>query len=168
MCSSKQVCNGELPLLHHNCGNYRKPSLTNAICGQNLAWGPPFFIAFLKTTQNFLQVGYLIYPKSMREEYGLNLYLSLRYIALKCPKRSLNFNLSILSQNKENHFHKGYNNHTSVLELSTCLSRGFLLQLVEAKWTHFAVVHSIIKFQNILKSFSTATMQHLGNTYMKY
>ena len=77
MCSSKQVCNGELPLLHHNCGNYRKPSLTNAICGQNLAWGPPFFIAFLKTTQNFLQVGYLIYPKSMREKYGLNLYLSL-------------------------------------------------------------------------------------------
>ena len=78
MCSSKQVCNGELPLLHHNCGDYRKPSLTNAICGQNLAWGPPFFIAFLKTTQNFLQVGYLIYPKSMREEYGLNLYLSLK------------------------------------------------------------------------------------------
>ena len=77
MCSSKQVCNGELPLLHHNCGDYRKPSLTNAICGQNLAWGPPFFIAFLKTTQNFLQVGYLIYPKSMREKYGLNLYLSL-------------------------------------------------------------------------------------------
>ena len=77
MCSSKQVCNGELSRLHHNCGNYRKPSLTNAICGQNLAWGPPFFIAFLKTTQNFLQVGYLIYPKSMREEYGLNLYLSL-------------------------------------------------------------------------------------------
>ena len=78
MCSSKQVCNGELPLLHHNCGDYRKPSLTNAICGQNLAWGPPFFIAFLKTTQNFLQVGYLIYPKSMREKYGLNLYLSLK------------------------------------------------------------------------------------------
>ena len=77
MCSSKQVCNGELPLLHHNCGDYRKPSLANAICGQNLAWGPPFFIAFLKTTQNFLQVGYLIYPKSMREKYGLNLYLSL-------------------------------------------------------------------------------------------
>ena len=90
MCSSKQVCNGELPLLHHNCGNYRKPSLTNAICGQNLAWGPPFFIAFLKTTQNFLQVGYLIYPKSMREKYGLNLYLSLKktlfaYVVLVKP-----------------------------------------------------------------------------------
>ena len=39
--------------------------------------GTPIFIAFLKTTQNFLQVGYLIYPKSMREKYGLNLYLSL-------------------------------------------------------------------------------------------
>ena len=85
MCSSKQVCNGELPLLHHNCGNYRKPSLTNAICGQNLAWGPPFFIAFLKTTQNFLQVGYLIYPKSMREKYGLNLYLSLNTVCVDNP-----------------------------------------------------------------------------------
>ena len=87
MCSSKQVCNGELPLLHHNCGNYRKPSITNAICGQNLAWGPPFFIAFLKTTQNFLQVGYLIYPKSMREKYGLNLYLSLKW-TLKSKKKN--------------------------------------------------------------------------------
>ena len=91
MCSSKQVCNGELSRLHHNCGNYRKPSLTNAICGQNLAWGPPFFIAFLKTTQNFLQVGYLIYPKSMREKYGLNLYLSLnatprRFSVCKAPR----------------------------------------------------------------------------------
>ena len=90
MCSSKQVCNGELPLLHHNCGDYRKPSLTNAICGQNLAWGPPFFIAFLKTTQNFLQVGYLIYPKSMREKYGLNLYLSLR-----CRWRTISLNMSV-------------------------------------------------------------------------
>ena len=84
MCSYKQVCNGELPLLHHNCGNYRKPSLTNVICGQNLAWGPPFFIAFLKTTQNFLQVGYLIYSKSMREKYGLNLYLSLTPPCFSC------------------------------------------------------------------------------------
>ena len=88
MCSSKQVCNGELSRLHHNCGNYRKPSLTNAICGQNLAWGPPFFIAFLKTTQNFLQVGYLIYPKSMREKYGLNLCLSLNTTLVKFLPRT--------------------------------------------------------------------------------
>ena len=40
--------------------------------------------------------------------------------------------------------------------------------MLEAKWTFFAFVHSIIKFQNILISFSTVAMQHLGNTYMKY
>ena len=78
MCSSKQVCNGELPLLHHNGGNYRKPSLTNTISGQNLAWWPPLFIALLKTTQNFLQGGSLIFQKSTWENYGLNLYLSIR------------------------------------------------------------------------------------------